>query len=1317
MIYDVFLSYRRSDGEAIAKSLYTYFSQRGLRVFFDQEKMEDGHYFTTQIKEKLRLTPHYVFVATRDAFAFRESEDWLLEEIKIAIEEYEKAPSSRTLCVLVPEELSFPQKNNLPDCIQSIFDAQREILPFGEEPFLTYGNLLKAVTTVNRRNLWLAAQRWLENAQRPGNRFAHLHIDETIMPTAEQRKSSYTGFHINIIEDENEKARISLLKAISNVNESIYLIGQGGMGKTTALMRIMNEAYQGKGYTDNSQIPIFIELSFAPDTVGKHSRPYENGESTFIRRSIFQQLRADLTLKQVSEGQVSAISKVFTLEPEVAVDPITDILSRKTPAPEYLLLLDGLNEVSRTVIPETGRSVIDMVIGEIRDIIEKCPNVRVIITSRADQISNCGENLTKLVLCGLDDTQVLTCLRYSGMSDEEINVIGENTCLMQVLHVPLFLMLYTSLRERGEAETAGEILRLFFHERRRNIRLYTVQDHLENVQRDLESCGIRAKKLDATMQFFILDFLLPEIAWKMVQDSSFYLPISEIEKIIVGVLTDYNDIAVCGNFGKELFSKYTEGGTVKHHTKRTAKQIANNLGDDAEEVAESIVDCCIYSLGVMQQNGGRFGFIHQHIRDYFASVKVANSLRLAVYLWHSGEASAAIDCMNMVFKGKALDTSICKFLGESLGEHQNRPNNTGEFLKYCVPEKNCDRSLIDSAINLYRGKKAGEIGYGVYNLIEVLKRTREDLSGMNLRELDFSGCTFQNIVLGHRGLGADLQYGHINSENLFPIGHRNCVKKVLYSPNGKQIITASEDHSAMIWDAETGVQLHKLSGHTKSINSIMFNPQSGSQVVTTSEDGIAIVWNTTSGEKVHTIAGHRRAVLFAEFSQDGKRIVTASEDGTAIIWNTSTWKKVCAIRGHRAAIGNARFSPDRKLLVTASQDGTSKIWDISQEMGNQCIATCEHSDWVFSACFNSDGSRFVTASKDGTARIWDSKNGHMISPLIRHKGSVVSAKFSHNGKLIVTASEDGTARIWDAETGALLNTLAPKGWEVWSADFDSNGSRVITATQDGTASIWNTATAKVIHKLTGHRDSLWSACFSPDGKKAVTIAADGMVKIWDADSGVLIHTLMPNRVKVDFALFDPSGTRIVSSSEDGTIRIWELKTGQLLHQLLHPTVYDRNAALYACFSLDGRFIFSFTSHGGNRWKWDASTGAHLKEKAPSVPYENCLRGNRTVGKYYLDIDQLYNSVDILDMQSGAVAHSLIGHTDIITSASFSPNGNLVVSSSWDGTAKVWDAHTGDCLMTLYCVAGMSIQSVNLQNTDNNFTDQEKVILRQYGAII
>ena len=62
----------------------------------------------------------------------------------------------------------------------------------------------------------------------------------------------------------------------------------------------------------------------------------------------------------------------------------------------------------------------------------------------------------------------------------------------------------------------------------------------------------------------------------------------------------------------------------------------------------------------------------------------------------------------------------------------------------------------------------------------------------------------------------------------------------------------------------------------------------GKRVVTASEDKTARIWDAESGKEIAVLKGHDQAVHSAAFSGDGKRVVTASFDKTARIWDV-TW--------------------------------------------------------------------------------------------------------------------------------------------------------------------------------------------------------------------------------------------------------------------------------------------------------------------------------------------------------------------------------------------------------------------------------------------
>lgn len=391
------------------------------------------------------------------------------------------------------------------------------------------------------------------------------------------------------------------------------------------------------------------------------------------------------------------------------------------------------------------------------------------------------------------------------------------------------------------------------------------------------------------MQNFILDFILPEIAWQMERNNEFYLRVQEIRKIIEPILTETDDISVCGEFGREIFTKYRSGASAKMYTYKIAKKILERLGDDITEVTESIINCCVFALGIMQESNGKYGFVHQHIRDYFAAVKNINTIRLSVYHYEENEKELALECINKIFKDEPVNYTVRRFMGEYLGEHRNKPYFANEKWNYGVPSEKCDQSLLKRVLDVYRGYFDGECGYGVYSVIQILKEIRQDLSGSVFSELDLSSVSFNGTITDDTGIPINVNESLMTKECFFCCGHNGFLHWAGYSPDGKYIISASEDYTAIISDALTGVTVSKLKGDSGGVRSANFSFD-GKLVVTSSFDGTVIIWNVKKPREplvINTLDCHIGCVDYVSFGFDTKHILTSSlQYPYVFVWNT-----------------------------------------------------------------------------------------------------------------------------------------------------------------------------------------------------------------------------------------------------------------------------------------------------------------------------------------------------------------------------------------------------------------------------------------------
>ena len=520
------------------------------------------------------------------------------------------------------------------------------------------------------------------------------------------------------------------------------------------------------------------------------------------------------------------------------------------------------------------------------------------------------------------------------------------------------------------------------------------------------------------------------------------------------------------------------------------------------------------------------------------------------------------------------------------------------------------------------------------------------------------------------------------------LGHSGPIAYAAFSADGERVVTASFDKTARVWDTKTGREVLLLRGHTDRLRSAAFSPN-GRRIVTASLDGTARIWDADSGRELLSFSGHSGAMSSARFSPDGNSVVTASTDKTARVWDAATGREIAVLNGHTDRVFDAAFSPDGRRIVTASVDKTARIWDLSS--AREIMVLGGHRLIVNSAEFSPDGLHVVTASADGSARIWDAATGREVMVMIGHRREVNDAVFSPDGRQVVTSSDDKTARVWSVAPTPPALVLSGHKSAVESAQFSADGRRVVTASDDKTARIWDAATGYELLTLVGHRQVLWSASFSSDGGRVVTASSDWTARIWDAATGREISALLGYRNPVESAQFSADGKLVVTASYDNTAAIWNVASGRQIVLLRGHT--DRVSG--AGFSPDGRRVATASFDKTVRI-WDAVSGQQLLvidgHPDPVVTAAYSSDGRRLVTAS-LDL-----TARIWDAGTGRQVRILSGHSQLVASAGFSSDGRRVVTASPDKTARIWDADTGQQMMVLPHPDGVNSAAFSLDGT-------------------
>jgi WD40 repeat protein/transcriptional regulator with XRE-family HTH domain len=546
------------------------------------------------------------------------------------------------------------------------------------------------------------------------------------------------------------------------------------------------------------------------------------------------------------------------------------------------------------------------------------------------------------------------------------------------------------------------------------------------------------------------------------------------------------------------------------------------------------------------------------------------------------------------------------------------------------------------------------------------------------------------------------------------------VWNVIFSPDGKQVATASQDKTAKIWDAATGKLLITLRGHRESVNGIVYSPD-GKRIATTSDDHTAKVWDADTGKVLLTLSGHANIVHRIAFSPDGSRIVTTSVDGTAKVWDASTGREFLTFSGHGDMIADVAFSPDGKRVATTHQDGKVRVWDpISGK--ELLVLPVEEGQYLNGVAFSPDGN-FIAEAGDGVnlVNVWDADTGQVIlSSNLGHASTLLDIAFSPDAKLAASVGWDRQAKVWDATTGQTLYTLSghtsyingvafsPDGTRLATASFDhtarlwditpaketlfisvdpavslsygfyyaSDGIKVVTANpEDMVTKIWDGISGKESLILSGQGEPTFQPTFSPDGKMMAGNNGSTIL-VWDTETGEELARLAGHTEQVQSVAFSRDGTRLASGGSDNRVIIWDLLTGKALFTLAHnPTL---EGILSVAYSPDGNQLIS-GDYNGVAIVWDTSTG----KKIFTLPGQDTIldvifspTGKQVATANFDGIAKIW------DIATGKEVLTLTGHDNAVTSLAFTPDGEKIATASIDGTARVWDAITGVNLLTL-----------------------------------
>lgn len=429
--------------------------------------------------------------------------------------------------------------------------------------------------------------------------------------------------------------------------------------------------------------------------------------------------------------------------------------------------------------------------------------------------------------------------------------------------------------------------------------------------------------------------------------------------------------------------------------------------------------------------------------------------------------------------------------------------------------------------------------------------------------------------------------------------------------------------------------------HKKMITSLAFSPD-GRELVTASADCHVIIWRIPYGIRTKSLV-HQGPVNALAFSPDGRRLATASSDHTVGVWSAVDWHHISFLT-HQSPVKALIFSPDSQHLATASEDNRVAIWRW-QEAGNEPLALLDHIDHINSLAFSPDGQYLATASSDGSASVWKVPGGERIIQL-QHHFRVLAVTFSPDGRYLVTASEDGNVSVWEVPDGQQLHNLKHE-WQVGALAFSPDGRYLVTVGGDRFARVWEMPAGILLTSLE-HLGNTHSAAFSPDGQYLATggeMTRVCKVKDWHQIAYLLKCT------HIHSVTFSPNGKYLATAGQESTAHLWEIANK------LPSACLTCNAVKAMIFTSDQKYLITFS--GTFAAKWDINRNVCIKRSNfHKFPISLVQFGSDE--QFFVSIG-LKKNVIIVNMKNRR--HFSLPHDHDVNTVVFSQDGHYLATAS------------------------------------------------------
>ncbi len=379
--------------------------------------------------------------------------------------------------------------------------------------------------------------------------------------------------------------------------------------------------------------------------------------------------------------------------------------------------------------------------------------------------------------------------------------------------------------------------------------------------------------------------------------------------------------------------------------------------------------------------------------------------RIAPILWHGGSVSAiGLDPSGHALVAASQDGSV-RLWGLAPFEAPKNELDLWQQPSICTVSPDKQLILASSRINALQWfQSTGKAHLGSVETPDPVIVAKWSPDSAMMAAISWAPWRVARLSVWNRKGALQFQLPHRQDE-------RSGIHCFEFSPDGSRLAIGFSryDHTggAQLIDPKTGDALLAAVNHAGPVRSVDFDPE-GRRIVTASDDRTARVWDARTGQPLSPPLQHESALKVARFSPDGQSLLTACADDTflpryAQVWNAHDFSPRTGRLLHRDGVLGAVFSPDSQKVATGGEDGIVTIWDA---LTGKPLFSMQQPNKVDSVAFSSDGRFLLVSCRNSSLRVVHVATGEVVTD-VSYGGSTAVADFSPANDAIFFAGIHG----------------------------------------------------------------------------------------------------------------------------------------------------------------------------------------------------------------------------------------------------------------------------------------------------------------------